>query len=186
MPKPPKIKRDGGLWPEDAILLAERLGPAVGVHVLTSSRGCGSARARLHRQHPADETPASAGEFVCPILRVTEEYAEATERDKDGRKTGTSSSWSRRRTTGRRGHRRAAVPRAVAAPHLADWPHERVFCTPSGRPWLRQLVADVPAGGDGRPEREKRQGVGYRAAWGPILPMRRCARCTTRCSRRSG
>ena len=55
--------------------------------------------------------------------------------------------------------------------HLQDWPHERIFCTRSGTPWLRGNWSRMfrPAC-DGREEREKRRGVAYRAAWEPILP----------------
>ncbi|MEU9597246.1 hypothetical protein AB0E06_10580 [Streptomyces sp. NPDC048109] len=175
-PKAPKIKRDGGPRPEDAILLAERLGPAVGVHVLTTAFGglrWGEGLG-LHRDNTllTRRQPWGAGEFVCPILRVVEEYAEYTERDKDGRKTGYVVQLEPTKNDG--STRDIDVPpflEELLRHHLADWPHDRVFCTPSGRPWLRGNWSRMfrPAC-DGRPEREKRQGVGYRAAWKPILP----------------
>ncbi|WP_328657959.1 hypothetical protein [Streptomyces sp. NBC_00334] len=176
MPKPPKIKRDGGPRPEDAVLLAERLGPAVGVHVLTTAFGglrWGEGLG-LHRSNAllTRRQPWGAGEFVCPILRVTEEYAEYTERDKDGRKSGYVVQLEPTKNDG--STRDIDVPPfldELLRHHLADWPHDRVFCTPSGRPWLRGNWSRMfrPAC-DGRPEREKRQGVSHRAEWKPILP----------------
>ncbi|MFE6426786.1 hypothetical protein ACFVOB_15110 [Streptomyces rochei] len=176
MPKAPKIARDGGPRPEDAVLLAERLGPAIGVHVLTTAFGglrWGEGLG-LHRDNTllTRRQPWGAGEFVCPILRIVEEYAEYTERDEDGRKTGYVVRLEPTKNDG--STRDIDVPpflEELLRHHLADWPHERVFCTRSGTPWLRGNWSRMfrPAC-DGRPEREKRQGVSYRAAWEPILP----------------
>jgi len=174
--KPPKIQRDGGPRPEDAILLAERLGPAIGVHVLTTAFGglrWGEGLG-LHRANTllTRRQPWGAGEFVCPILRIEEEFAEYTERDEGGRKVGYVVQLEPTKNDG--STRDVDVPPFLAAllrRHLEDWPHPRVFCTPSGTPWLRGNWSKMlrPAC-DGRPERKKRQGVAYRAAWDPILP----------------
>lgn len=175
-PRPPKIQRDGGPRPEDAVLLAERLGPAIGVHVLTTAFGglrWGEGLG-LHRDNTllTRRQPWGAGEFVCPILRIEEEYAEYSERDEDGRKVGYVVQLEPTKNDG--STRDVDVPPFLAQllrHHLQDWPHERVFCTPSGTPWLRGNWSRMfrPAC-DGREERAKRRGVAYRAAWEPILP----------------
>ena len=174
-PKPPKIRRDGGPRPEDAIQVAERLGPAIGVHVLTTAFGglrWGEGLG-LHRDNTLllRRQPWGAGEFVCPILRISEEYAEYQLRDKDGTKLG----WDLRleATKNDGSTRDVDVPPFLATLlryHLADWPHERIFSTHSGKPWRRGNWSRTfrPAC-DGRDERQKRRGVSYRAAWEPIL-----------------
>ncbi|MCZ0207943.1 hypothetical protein OZK63_21255 [Streptomyces sp. UMAF16] len=175
-PKPPKISRDGGPRPEDAILVAERLGPAVGIHVLTTAftgprwgEGLG-----LHRDNVLlwRRQPWGSGTFECQILRIVEEYAEYQERDEEGRKKGYVLRLEPTKNDG--STRDVDVPPFLAqllAWHLEDWPHPRIFCTPSGTPWRRGNWARIfrPAC-DGRPAREKRQGVAARPAWEPILP----------------
>lgn len=174
--RPPKIRRDGGPRPEDALLVAERLGPTVGIHVLTTAfaglrwgEGLG-----LHRQNTlmVRRQPWGAGEFVCPIVRIVEEYAEYQERDEHGAKKGYVIRLEPTKNDG--STRDVDIPPFLArliGYHLDDWPHERPFCTPSGQPWRRGNWARTfrPAC-DGRPERERRRGVAYREAWEPILP----------------
>jgi hypothetical protein len=174
--KPPKIQRDGGPRPEDAVLLAERLGPSIGVHVLTTAFGglrWGEGLG-LHRDNTLlmRRQPWGSGTFECPILRIVEEYAEYSERDENGNKKGYVVRLEPTKNDG--STRDVDVPPFLAQllrHHLQDWPHERVFATPSGRPWLRGNWSRMfrPAC-DGRPAREKRQGVSERAAWEPILP----------------
>ncbi|WP_338683816.1 hypothetical protein QD712_25475 [Streptomyces acidiscabies] len=174
--KPPKIQRDGGPRPEDAVLLAERLGPAMGMHVLTTAflgprwgEGLG-----LHRDNTllTRRQPWGAGEFVCPIIRIKEEFAEYQERDEDGSKKGYALRLEPTKNDG--STRDVDVPPFLATLlryHLADWPHARIFCTPSGQPWRRgNWSRSFRPAADGRDAREKRQGVAYRAAWEPILP----------------
>lgn len=176
MPRPPKIKRDGGPRPEDAILVAERLGPDIGIHVLTTAftglrwgEGLG-----LHRDNTllTRRQPWGAGEFVCPILRIVEEYAEYMERGEDGRKTGYVVRLEPTKNDG--STRDVDVPPFLdwlLGNHLADWPHQRIFSTPSGKPWRRgNWSRTFRPVCDGRDVRERRQGVAYRAAWEPILP----------------
>ncbi|MFJ2259526.1 hypothetical protein ACIOKD_14490 [Streptomyces sp. NPDC087844] len=174
--KAPKIRRDGGARPEDAVLLAERLGPAIGVHVLTTAfagprwgEGLG-----LHRDNTLliRRQPWGAGEFVCPILRIAEEYAEYQERDEHGNKKGYVIQLEPTKNDG--STRDVDVPPFLALLlryHLDDWPHARIFCTPSGVPWRRgNWSRGFRPACDGREERKKRQGVSHRAAWEPILP----------------
>ncbi|MFJ9374384.1 hypothetical protein [Streptomyces sp. NPDC101455] len=174
--KPPKIQRDGGPRPEDAVLLAERLGPAVGMHVLATAFGgmrWGEGLG-LHRDNTllTRRQPWGAGEFVCPILRIKEEFAEYQERDENGNKKGYVLRLEPTKNDG--STRDVDVPpflTTLLRYHLADWPHSRIFATASGVPWRRGNWSRTfrPAA-DGREEREKRQGVAHRAAWAPILP----------------
>ncbi|WP_069885244.1 hypothetical protein [Streptomyces luteocolor] len=173
-PKKPKIRREGGVRPEDAIRIADRLGPARGIHVLATAftgmnwgEGLG-----LHRDNALllRREQWGAGEFVCPVLRIVEEYAEYQERDKHGNKLGyvvrlepTKNEWRSRDID---------VPPFLARLlrwHLDDWPHARPFSTDSGGPWRRgNWSRSFRPACDGRAERPKRQGVAYRAAWEPV------------------
>lgn len=174
--KPPKILRDGGARPEDAVLLAERLGPAIGVHVLTTAF-CGLRWGEglgLHRDNTllTRRQPWGSGVFECPILRIKEEFAEYQDRDEHGNKKGYVLQLEPTKNDG--STRDVDVPPFLALLlryHLADWPHDRIFSTRSGIPWRRGNWSRTfrPAC-DGRDAREKRQGVSYRAAWEPILP----------------
>ena len=173
-PKAPKVSRDPR--PEDALLLAERLGPARGIHVLTTAftglrwgEGLG-----LHRDRALLERrqPWGVGEFVCPILRVIEEYAEYQERDTDGTKRGYLLQLEPTKNDG--STRDIDVPPFLArllGHHLDDWPYERLFATSTGKPWRRgNWSRNFRPACDGRDERARRQGVAYRAEWEPILP----------------
>ncbi|WP_327337423.1 hypothetical protein OG384_15085 [Streptomyces sp. NBC_01324] len=173
-PKAPKVSRDPR--PEDALLLAERLGPARGIHVLTTAftglrwgEGLG-----LHRDRALLERrqPWGAAEFVCPILRIIEEYAEYQERDGDGTKRGYVLQLEPTKNDG--STRDIDVPPFLARllrHHLDDWPHERPFSTSGGKAWRRgNWSRDFRPACDGRDDRVKRQGVSYREAWDPILP----------------
>ncbi|CAM5426257.1 hypothetical protein ADK78_28760 [Kitasatospora aureofaciens] len=174
--RPQKVQRDGGARPEDAILLAERLGPAVGIHVLTTAfagprwgEGLG-----LHRDNTllVRRQPWGAGEFVCPIIRIVEEYAEYQERDEHGNKKGYILRLEATKNDG--STRDVDVPPFLAQLlryHLSDWPHPRIFCTPSGQPWRRgNWWRTFRPACDGREERARRRGVAHRDAWEPILP----------------
>ncbi|MFD5900960.1 hypothetical protein ACFWHG_05610 [Streptomyces microflavus] len=174
MPKAPKVSRDPR--PEDALLVAERLGPARGIHVLTTAftglrwgEGLG-----LHRDRALLERrqPWGTGEFVCPILRVVEEYAEYQERGTDGTKNGYRLQLEPTKNDG--STRDVDVPPFLAlllGYHLDDWPYERPFSTSTGKPWRRgNWSRDFRPACDGRDERAKRQGVSFRAEWEPILP----------------
>ncbi|WP_338699129.1 hypothetical protein V2W30_22480 [Streptomyces sp. Q6] len=173
-PKPPKIKRDGGVRPEDVIRIAERLGPARGIHVLTTAftgMNWGEGLA-VHRDNALlwRRQQWGAGEFACRVLRVVEEFAEYQLRDENGTKQGyvvrlepTKNEWRTRDID---------VPPFLGRLldwHLQDWPHERLFATDSGKPWRRgnwsKMFRPVC---DGRDERSARQGVAARAAWEPI------------------
>ncbi|MFD8437406.1 hypothetical protein ACFV2I_20190 [Streptomyces microflavus] len=173
-PKEPKLSR--APRPEDAILLAERLGPVRGLHVLTTAfcgprwgEGLGLTRERtllLRRE------PWGTGEFVCPILRITREIAEYQKRGPDGERLGYVLQEEPTKNDG--STRDVDVPPFLAlllSYHLDDWPYERPFSTSTGKPWRRgNWSRDFRPACDGRDERAKRQGVSFRAEWEPILP----------------
>lgn len=101
-PKAPKVSRDPR--PEDALLLAERLGPARGIHVLTTAftglrwgegLGLHRDRALLERRQPWG--PPSSCARSCGLSRSTPSIRSAMA---TAQSAGTSSSWSRRRTMG--------------------------------------------------------------------------------------
>lgn len=161
--------------PEVVIQLAERLGPKNGLHVLTTAftgLNWGESLALTRESFAVRRQPHDGGEFVCPILRVTQEVAEYEKRDAEGRKHGTVIQLEPPKNPSRR--RSIDLPPFLAAllrRHLLDHPHEYLFCTPSGAWWRRSNWGKIlrPAA-DGRPERPRRQGVAYRAAWEPIMP----------------
>ncbi|MEU9777743.1 hypothetical protein [Streptomyces sp. NPDC047968] len=180
--KAAKARRKASVWsgdgvrPEDVFLLAERLGPANGVHVLAvaftglrwgESLGLHRDNARRQRRQPW-----GADVFECPIISVVEEIAEYEQRDDEGRKAGTFIGLEPTKTDGET--RDVDVPPSLARlleRHLWDWPHERAFCTPSGKPWRRgNWGRTLRPAADGRDERKRRQGVSYREAWEPICP----------------
>ncbi|MFD0429469.1 hypothetical protein ACFQ60_22600 [Streptomyces zhihengii] len=165
-----------GVRPEDVFLLAERLGPANGAHVLTvafTGLRWGESLG-LHRDNALRRRrqPWGAGVFECPMISVVEEIAEYEQRDDEGRKLGTFIGLEPTKTDGET--RDVDVPLSLARlleRHLWDWPHERTFCTPSGKPWRRgNWGRTLRPAADGRDERERRQGVSHREAWEPICP----------------
>ncbi|MEU8316671.1 MULTISPECIES: hypothetical protein [Actinomycetes] len=174
-PKPAKVGADGTVRPEDAILVAERLGPARGLHVLTTAflgprwgEGLG-----LHRDNTllTRRQPDGRGVFECPVLRIVEEYAEYQERDEDGTKKGYVVRLEPTKNDG--STRDVDVPPFLAlllGYHLDDWKHDRIFSTPSGVPWRRgNWGRSFRPACDGRPELNKKHAP-YRPAWEPILP----------------
>ncbi|MFE9398592.1 hypothetical protein [Streptomyces flavidovirens] len=179
-PKKPK-KTDEEKWapPEVVIQLAQRLGPATGMHVLTTAftglrwgEGAG-----LHRDNvlKTRRQANDGGWFECPVIKVVPDVGELSEvelRDDEGNKLGTVLRLENPKSE--KGVRDIDLPPFLAQLlryHLDDWPHSYVFCTPSGKFWRRGNWGKVlrPAA-DGRPEREKRQGVSPRPAWEPIMP----------------
>ena len=164
-------------WPPEAVLqVAQRLGPAKGLHVLTTAftglrwgEGIGLHRDQvlLTRRQAWD-----GGWFECPVIRVVQEVAEYEERDADGTKLGTVLKLEPPKTE--ESERDIDVPPFLARLlryHLDDWPHPFVFCTPNGKWWRRgNWGKQLRPAADGRPERKKRRGVSYREGWEPIAP----------------
>lgn len=165
------------MWapPETVIQLAQRMGPAKGLHVLTTAftglrfgEGLG-----LHRDDVLLERRQShkGSVFVCPVLRVHQEYAEYTKRGPNGEKLGLVKVLEPLKNES--SARSIDVPPFLARLlqyHLDDWPHALVFCQPNGGPWWSgNWARQMRPAADGRPERVKRRGASYRAAWEPIM-----------------
>lgn len=172
---------DEEMWapPEVVLRLADRLGPANGLHVLTTAftglrwgevTGLHRDNTLLTRRQAHD-----GGFFECPIIRVhpdVGELAEYEERDDDGKKLGTVLRIEPPKN--RPSVRDIDLPPFLARLlryHLDDWPHPYVFSTLSGTFWRRgNWGKTLRPAADGRPERKRRQGVSARPAWEPIMP----------------
>lgn len=164
--------------PEVVLRLARRLGPVNGLHALTTAftgprwgEGAG-----LHRRNTllTRRQQHDSKLFTCPVIRVDPEVGELSEVVMRG-------------PNGERGRtiRHLAPPKnatsvrdidvppflaALLADHLASWPHEYVFCTPSGTMWWRSSWSDIlrPAA-DGREAVEFKRRKGGLPAWEPIM-----------------
>lgn len=165
------------LWapPEVVLRLADRLGPAKGLHVLVTAfagvrwgEGCGLLRENALRER----RQAHHGDwFTCPVLRVDQELVEVEERDAEGRKLGTVLRIEEPKNES--SVRDIDLPPFLARLmryHLADWPHEYVFCTPSGAWWRRSNWGSkhMRPAADGRKALEAKRGRAAREAWEPI------------------
>ena len=177
-----KKKSDEEKWarPEVVLQMAERLGPAIGLHVLTTAfTGLGwGESAGLHRDNVlrTRRQPYDGGWFECPVIRVDPDVGELAEyegRDEDGNKTGLVLQLEPPKNAGRA--RDIDVPPFLAQllrRHLADWPHEYVFCTPGGKFWRRSNFtrSNIRPAADGRDALPTVKGHRPRPAWEPIMP----------------
>lgn len=166
------------LWarPEVVLQLADRLGPAVGLHVLATAftgmrwgEGIGLQREdalRIRRQAHGGDV------FTCPVLRVRQEIAEYEDRDEVGARLGTVLRVEQpKNETSVRDIDLPPFLARLMRYHLQDWPHDFVFCTASGTWWRRgNWGKQLRPAADGRPEVEARQGRAARAKWEPIMP----------------
>lgn len=175
-----KQKEKRAATPEIVLQVAERLGPARGMHVLTTAfsglrwgEGCG-----LHRDNTLlfREERYGAGIWRCPVIRIDPdigELAEYEERDEDGNKLGTVLRLEPPKTE--YSVRDIDLPPFLAIllrHHLADWPWPYVFSPDSkGTFWRRSNWSKVmrPAV-NGRPPVERRQGTAGKEAWTPLMP----------------
>ncbi|SFT31787.1 hypothetical protein [Streptomyces sp. ok210] len=175
-------KSDEEKWapPEGVLQLAERLGPAIGLHVLTTAfTGLGWGEgAALHRDNVlrSRRQPYDGGWFECPVIRVDPdvgELAEYSARDEDGSKTGLVLKLEPPKNGNRA--RDIDVPPFLALllrRHLNDWPHPYVFCTPSGTFWRRSNFTrrHIRPAADGREPLTVTKGRAERPGWDPIMP----------------
>jgi integrase len=175
-------KSDEEKWvrPEVVLQMAQRLGPAVGLHVLTTAfTGLGWGEgAALHRDNVlrTRRQPHDGGWFECPIIQVDPEVGELVEysgRDEDGNKTGMVLQLEPPKNSKRA--RGVDIPPFLAELlrcHLADWPHPYVFCTPGGQFWRRSNFtrAHIRPAADGRDALPTVKGHKPRPAWEPIMP----------------
>lgn len=176
----PRKTSDEEKWapPEVVLQLARRMGPANGLHVLTTAwtglrwgEGAG-----LHRRNTllTRRQAYDGGFFECPIIRVEADEGELAEYlvRVEGQK-------KKRRIQQLEPPKNATSVRDIDVPpflaallqkHLADSPHSFVFCTPAGTWWWRSNWGVVirPAA-DGR-EATKRNGRWpAKEAWEPIM-----------------
>jgi len=175
-------KSDEEKWvrPEVVLQMAQRLGPAVGLHVLTTAfTGLGWGEgAALHRDNVlrTRRQPHDGGWFECPIIQVDPEVGELVEysgRDEDGNKTGMVLQLEPPKNSKRA--RGVDIPPFLAELlrcHLADWPHPYVFCTPGGKFWRRSNFtrANIRPAADGRDALPTVKGHKPRPEWKPIMP----------------
>lgn len=172
----PRKEEEKWVPPVAVLLLAERLGPAKGLHVLTTAftgmrwgESCG-----LHRDNVllTRSEPWDGSWWECPVIRVDQELSEVEERDDDGRKLGTVLRIEPPKNEP--SVRDIDVPPFLAEllrRHLAEWPHEFVFCSPGGAWWRRSnWLKSLRPAADGRPALPRRQGARAREAWAPIAP----------------
>ncbi|MFJ8054898.1 hypothetical protein [Streptomyces sp. NPDC096142] len=160
---------------EAVLRVAERLGPAKGLHVITTAWtglnwGEGLGLQREHLQ--VRQQPWGKSDWRCWVLRVAQEVAEYDERDEQGKKKGTVLRLEPTKNKWRT--RDLDLPPFLARLwhyHLTDWPHDFMLCTQNGKWWRRSnWPAQLRPAADGRPERKKRQGCSFRAEWEPIAP----------------
>jgi integrase len=175
-----KTEEEKWVRPEVVLQMAQRLGPAIGLHVLTTAfTGLGWGEgAALHRDNVlrTRRQPHDGGWFECPIIQVDPlvgELVEYSGRDEDGNKTGLVLRLEPPKN-GKRA-RGIDIPPFLAELlryHLDDWPHPYVFCTPSGKFWRRSNFtrANIRPAADGREALTVVQGRAERAAWAPIMP----------------
>ncbi|MEU1778169.1 MULTISPECIES: hypothetical protein [Streptomyces] len=164
--------------PEEVLLIARRLGPIVGLHILTLAftgmrfeelLGLQRHNALRRRRQRYD-----TGFFECPVIRIDKEtgaFVQYSVRDADG---------SRRIFRGLEPPKTPQSARDIDIPpflekllrqHLDRWPHEHVFTRPSGVLWWRSHWCIVlrPAA-DGRDSSPKARSRAAREAWEPIKP----------------
>ncbi|MGW7366210.1 hypothetical protein ACWGI8_22920 [Streptomyces sp. NPDC054841] len=143
-PAPKKSEEEQWAPPEVVLQLARRLGPAYGMHVLTTAFtglrweelvGLHRRNALLERRQRHDGKV-----FTCPVIRIDKEtgaLAEQFTRNEEGK---------RRIFRGLEPPKNEQSARDIDIPpfltellekHLADWPYEWVFCTPTGKWWWR-------------------------------------------------
>jgi integrase len=173
-----KSDEDQVAEPEVVLQLARRLGPVYGLHVIAAAwTGLRwEELAGLHRRNTllVRKQKHDGGVFTCPIIRIDKSdgaLAEYYVRDEEGK---------RRTYRALEPPKNAKSARDVDLPpflaqllekHLADWPHDFVFTTKTGKWWWRSYWFEVlrPAA-DGRDEREPGRGRPSSPEWEPIAP----------------
>ncbi|MGW6454979.1 hypothetical protein ACWF94_03490 [Streptomyces sp. NPDC055078] len=176
-PQTRKAVEDRWHTAESVLRVAERLGPAKGLHVITTAWTglCWGEGVGLHRDRAllTRRQEHDGGWYECPILRIDQEVAEYEQRGEDGKKLGTVLQLEPVKTEWRvRDLDLAPFLARLWRYHLADWTHPYVLSTPSEGKWWRRgnWGKQLRPAADGRPERLKRQGVSAREKWEPIAP----------------
>ena len=164
--------------PEVVLQLARRLGPAYGLHVLTTAftglrweelAGLHRDNALLERRQRHD-----GGVFSCPVLRVHKEtgvLAEYYKRDEEGRRRIFRGLEPPKNETSARDIDLPPFLAEAVRSHLEVWPFEWVFCTPTGKWWWRsEWFRILRPAADGRAPRPKARGTALKEGWEPIMP----------------
>lgn len=164
--------------PEEVLQLARRLGPVVGLQILTFAF-CGprfeevaglqrpNALRQRRQKHDGDV-------FTCFTLRIDKEIGALAEyyvRDDDGNRRVHRALEPPKNATSARDLDLAPFLAELWQSHLAVWPHQFVCTTEKGSWWWRSHWHSVlrPAA-DGRDARPKARGNAVKEAWEPIKP----------------
>ncbi|MCH0539880.1 hypothetical protein I3F58_09965 [Streptomyces sp. MUM 203J] len=130
----------------------------------------------LHRNNALRERRQrhDGGVFTCPIIRVDKEVgalAEYYARNEEGK---------RKIFRGLEPPKNEKSARDIDVPpflaellekHLASWPYDYVFCTPTGKWWWRsEWFRIIRPAADGRDARPKARGTAVKEKWDPIMP----------------
>jgi integrase len=177
-PSKRKSDEDTVAEPEVVLQLARRLGPVYGLHIVTAAfTGLRYEElVGLHRRHALLERRQrhDGGIFTCPIIRIDADEGALSEyyvRDEEGKR---KSFRGLEPPKNEKSARDVDLPPFLAQlleKHLADWPHEFVFTTVTGKWWWRSYWHDVlrPAA-DGREARPKARGTAVKVEWEPLMP----------------
>jgi integrase len=176
-PSKRKSDEDTVAEPEVVLQLARRLGPVYGLHIVTAAfTGLRYEElVGLHRRHALLERRQrhDGGIFTCPIIRIDADEGALSEyyvRDEEGKR---KSFRGLEPPKNEKSARDVDLPPFLAQlleKHLADWPHEFVFTTVTGKWWWRSYWHDVlrPAA-DGREARPKARGTAVKVEWEPLM-----------------
>ncbi|MFE0137670.1 hypothetical protein ACFWY6_39855 [Streptomyces sp. NPDC059037] len=164
--------------PEEVLLLARRLGPVVGLQILTFAwsgpryeENAGLRRPNVLRRR---RQKYDGGVFECAVIRVEKDtgaLAEYYVRDEDGRRRCYRALEPPKNPTSVRDIDVPPFLEKLWLKFLESWPHEHVGTTPTGKLWWRSHWHSVlrPAA-DGRDARPKARGRAVKEEWKPIKP----------------
>ena len=174
---PKKADEDQVAQPEVVLQLARRLGPVYGLHVVTDAWtglrweelvGLHRNNALLERRQRHD-----GGVFTCPIIRVDKDtgaLAEYYKRDENGKRRTYRGLEPPKNDTSARDVDLPPFLAELLEKHLADWPHDFVFTTRTGKWWWRsEWFRVIRPAADGRDEREPGRGRPASPEWEPLM-----------------
>jgi integrase len=175
---PKKTEEDQWAPPEVVLQLARRLGPAYGLHVVTTAFtglrweelvGLQRKNALLERRQRYD-----GGVFICPIVRVDGEegvLAEYYKRNEEGKRVSFRGLEPPKNEKSARDIDLPPFLALLLEEHLKVWPYDWVFCTPTGKWWWRsEWWRIIRPAADGRKARPNARGTALKTGWDPIAP----------------
>jgi integrase len=181
LPADPAPKRsDEEKWapPEVVLQISRRLGPVYGLHVLTTAftglrweelTGLHRSNTLLQRRQRHD-----GAVFSCPVIRVDGEVgalAEYYTRDEEGKRKSFRGLEPPKNEKSARDIDLPPFLAELLGKHLAEWPHDYVFTTMTGKWWWRaEWWRILRPAADGRKARPKARGTARKEAWEPIMP----------------